>query len=95
MGNPVHVPTWAVSTCPTWLPPWTVGSFCALGAAPRLMIALSGYGEERDVIASHQAGFDRHLVKPVDPELLRTTIMPLASQSRGPRSDAARARARL
>ena len=34
MGDPVHVPTCAVSTCPTWLPPWTVGSFCALGAAP-------------------------------------------------------------
>ncbi len=67
----------------------------ALGAAPRLMIALSGYGEERDVIASHQAGFDRHLVKPVDPEVLRGAIMPVANQGRGPRVDTARLRARL
>src|SRR5688572_27386891 len=50
----------------------------AQGAAPRLMIALSGYGEEHDLLASRQAGFDRHLVKPVDPELLRRTIMPVA-----------------
>ena len=28
------MPTWAVSTWPTWVPPWTVGSFCALGAEP-------------------------------------------------------------
>ena len=55
----------------------------AQGAAPRLMIALSGYGEERDLLASRQAGFDRHLVKPVDPEVLRRTIMPVASQGRG------------
>jgi two-component system, sensor histidine kinase len=66
----------------------------AEGAAPRLLIALSGYGEERDHRASRQAGFDRHLVKPVDPDLLRMTIMPAASQGRGPRIDAARARAR-
>ena len=53
----------------------------AQGAAPRLMIALSGYGEETDLLASRQAGFDRHLVKPVDPELLRRTIMPVASRA--------------
>ena len=67
----------------------------AQGAAPPLMIALSGYGEERDLRASRQAGFDRNLVKPVDPELLRTTIMPAASQGRGPRTDASRVRPRL
>ena len=59
------------------------------------MIALSGYGEERDLLASHQAGFDRHLVKPVDPEVLRGAIMPVASQGRGLRVDTARLRARL
>jgi DNA-binding response OmpR family regulator len=67
----------------------------AAGAVPRLMIALSGYGEEEDVIASRQAGFDRHLVKPVDPEVLRGAIMPAASQGRGQLVDTARPRARL
>jgi len=66
----------------------------AQGAAPRLMVALSGYGEERDLLASRQAGFDRHLVKPVDPELLRKTIMPGASPGRSPRIDTARPRPR-
>ena len=32
------------------------------------VIALSGYGAERDREASSQAGFAGHLVKPVDPE---------------------------
>jgi CheY-like chemotaxis protein len=30
-------------------------------------IALSGYGMEEDIRKSKSAGFDRHLVKPVDP----------------------------
>jgi CheY-like chemotaxis protein len=46
----------------------------AQGAAPPLMVALSGYGEERDRRRSRQAGFDAHLVKPIDPEVLRTTL---------------------
>ncbi len=41
-----------------------------LRAAPLLavavMIALSGYGQPQDMAASKQAGFARHLVKPVD-----------------------------
>ena len=39
------------------------------------LIAVSGYGQESDRRHSHEAGFDQHLVKPVDPgtllELLR------------------------
>ena len=35
-------------------------------AAIRL-IAITGYGSEADKQRSHQAGFERHLVKPVDP----------------------------
>ena len=31
-----------------------------------LMIALTGYGQAQDRARSHQAGFDEHLVKPVD-----------------------------
>jgi CheY-like chemotaxis protein len=32
-----------------------------------LLIALTGYGQERDRRRSRDEGFDRHLVKPVDP----------------------------
>jgi DNA-binding response OmpR family regulator len=53
----------------------------AEGAAPRLLVALSGYGEERDRRLSREAGFDRHLVKPVDPEILRATLTPFAGQN--------------
>lgn len=38
------------------------------------LLALSGYGQTRDKKRSKEAGFDVHLVKPVDPELLRRTL---------------------
>lgn len=37
---------------------------------PCRMIALTGYGQEADRTRSEQAGFERHLVKPVNPDLL-------------------------
>ena len=37
-------------------------------------IALSGYGTDRDIRASHEAGFALHLTKPVDLERLRTAL---------------------
>ena len=40
-------------------------------AAAARMIALSGYGQAQDIAASKRAGFDAHLVKPVElPQLL-------------------------
>jgi PAS domain S-box-containing protein len=30
------------------------------------MVAISGYGQEQDVVAAKQAGFDQHFVKPID-----------------------------
>lgn len=46
-----------------------------------LLIAMTGYGEERHQRASREAGFDHHLVKPVDPrtllEFLAERIAPL------------------
>jgi DNA-binding response OmpR family regulator len=42
---------------------------------PRRLVALSGFGDEQDRRRSYEAGFDSHLVKPVEPELLRATIM--------------------
>jgi PAS domain S-box-containing protein len=46
----------------------------ALRADPELsavtLLALSGYGQEEDRRRARQAGFDRHLTKPVDPQAL-------------------------
>lgn len=53
----------------------------AEGLAPPLLVALSGYGEEGDRRRSSEAGFDRHLVKPVDPETLRAMLKPAGGQS--------------
>jgi CheY-like chemotaxis protein len=38
------------------------------------IIALTGWGQEGDRLKSREAGFDHHLVKPVDPEVLRELI---------------------
>jgi signal transduction histidine kinase len=38
------------------------------------IIAVSGYGQEKDRVRSAQAGFDLHLVKPVDPARLAEAI---------------------
>jgi CheY-like chemotaxis protein/two-component sensor histidine kinase len=45
----------------------------AAGYAGR-MIALSGYGQDRDIQRALQSGFDAHLVKPVNPEALRRML---------------------
>jgi CheY-like chemotaxis protein len=34
------------------------------------LIAITGWGQEDDRRRSREAGFDEHLTKPVDPELL-------------------------
>jgi PAS domain S-box-containing protein len=44
------------------------------GRSARL-IALTGWGQEDDVLRSRQSGFDEHLTKPVDPEVLIERIM--------------------
>ena len=35
-----------------------------------LLIALTGYGQQEDRRRTHEAGFDQHLTKPVDPVVL-------------------------
>lgn len=44
------------------------------GGYPGRMIAVSGYGQERDVQQAFAAGFDFHFLKPVDPNELRSVI---------------------
>jgi CheY-like chemotaxis protein len=38
------------------------------------LVALTGYGRESDRIRALAAGFDTHLVKPIDPEVLAKTL---------------------
>ena len=48
----------------------------ALAKPLPVMIALTGYGQPEDRDRASAAGFDHHLVKPVDPdELLRLIAM--------------------
>ena len=39
-----------------------------------LLVAITGWGQRRDRELAQEAGFDRHLVKPVNPELLLQLI---------------------
>ncbi len=51
----------------------------AQGNAPMTMIAVTGWGQTEDLLASKRAGFDRHLVKPVDPEELFALLAEIAA----------------
>jgi len=46
----------------------------AADAAPMLLIAITGYGGPDDRRRAHEAGFDIHLVKPVDPHALARAL---------------------
>jgi CheY-like chemotaxis protein len=41
-----------------------------MGEAQPLLIAVTGWGQDEDRHRSTDAGFDHHLVKPVDPAVL-------------------------
>jgi two-component system CheB/CheR fusion protein len=44
------------------------------GGTSLLLVALTGYGGEGQRQASRSAGFDEHLIKPVDPDVLRRLL---------------------
>lgn len=47
----------------------------AMNLAPRpMLVALTGYGQGDDVRRSQEAGFDHHLVKPTDPQMLMALL---------------------
>ena len=46
------------------------------------LIAMTGYGQDSDRQRSEEAGFDRHLVKPVDPQKLQELLARWAKQTR-------------
>ncbi|HEX8199288.1 MAG TPA: response regulator [Isosphaeraceae bacterium] len=56
-----------------------------------VLIALTGYGQERDVRHSERAGFDHHLVKPVTAETLQELLANLHADQGGPRPARTRA----
>jgi CheY-like chemotaxis protein len=44
------------------------------------IIGLSGYGQDQDRLRSSEAGFDVHLVKPVDFDVLQRLLADLTTQ---------------
>lgn len=50
-----------------------------LGEGRPRLVALSGYGQQRDQDNARRAGFDAHLIKPASPEILQKVLTDLAS----------------
>jgi CheY-like chemotaxis protein len=44
------------------------------GSRTKLLVALTGYGQEEDKRLALSAGFDQHLIKPVDVERLQNLL---------------------
>ncbi|HEX7403063.1 MAG TPA: hypothetical protein VF287_03535, partial [Usitatibacter sp.] len=55
-----------------------------LGMTDTYIVALSGYGTEEDRRKSLQAGFDSHLVKPLDPTALPGILAAAERRRRAP-----------
>ena len=49
---------------------------CNPRTADALLVAVTGYGQDADRARALEAGFTRHLVKPVSPEMLREALLP-------------------
>jgi CheY-like chemotaxis protein len=49
---------------------------------PISLIAFTGYGQERDQRRAYEAGFDRHLTKPVEAHVLRDALAVLTAKRR-------------
>jgi CheY-like chemotaxis protein len=53
---------------------------------PLLLIATTGFGREEDRRRTAEAGFDHHLVKPIDPQVLRSLLASVTVRSPRPTS---------
>jgi two-component system CheB/CheR fusion protein len=51
------------------------------GGKQTRLVALTGYGSSKDALRAREAGFDAHLVKPVDPDRLAKILAARESQS--------------
>jgi CheY-like chemotaxis protein len=47
-----------------------------------VLIAMTGYGQESDRHQTQEAGFDHHLVKPVEPQKLQELMARLVEQKK-------------
>jgi CheY-like chemotaxis protein len=69
------------------------GQLRAAGHDRAALVAVTGYGQDKDLRRSKEAGFDRHLIKPVDSGTLRKLVAEvserLGSDSRHPAAEAA------
>lgn len=54
-----------------------------LGAPQPRLIALTGYSQPEDRLRATEAGFDAHLVKPVDPSELTRVLATIRTPGRG------------
>jgi len=45
---------------------------------PLLLVATTDFGQEEDRRRTAEAGFDHHLVKPIDPQVLRSLLASVA-----------------
>ncbi len=54
------------------------------GGARAILVALTGFGASADREASSRAGFDRHIVKPLDPDVLAELVSEAALRTVGP-----------
>lgn len=61
------------------------------GLSRTLLIAITGYGQESDIAAALGAGFDRHLVKPVEMDTLLTLLAGISNPSATPQASIAKA----
>ena len=46
----------------------------AEGLAGNLLVSVTGYGQDEDRRRAAEAGFDHHLTKPVDPDMLQRLV---------------------
>jgi len=49
-----------------------------------VLVAMTGWGQEEDMARSKEAGFDHHLVKPVEPAVLSNLLAKLAADAAAP-----------
>ncbi|HEV8258606.1 MAG TPA: response regulator, partial [Casimicrobiaceae bacterium] len=52
-----------------------------------LIVAVSGYGQQEHRLRSRQAGFDQHVVKPIDPTVLSGLLAAFSSERAGASSE--------
>ncbi|MEM8756595.1 MAG: response regulator [Planctomycetota bacterium] len=50
-----------------------------------IVVAQTGWGQESDRVRAIDAGFDEHIVKPVEPDHLETLVQRVAASSANPR----------